>query len=43
VQKTPLLNQIESMGGDKMEWAHSVILDGFSAIERVLTETSGSY
>jgi maleylacetoacetate isomerase len=41
-QNLPLLNKIDSLGGDKMEWARNAIADGFRAVETVMADTAGS-
>ena len=43
VQNLKILLRIAEMGGDKMAWGKQVITDGFRALEKSLSTTSGTY
>ncbi|CAG8522530.1 8520_t:CDS:2, partial [Racocetra fulgida] len=43
IQNLRVLNQVESLGGDKNEWAKHFITIGFEGVEKQLEKTSGKY
>ena len=42
LQNLPVLEKIESLGGNKKEWAQGVISEGFQSVEAILANTAGT-
>ena len=43
VQNLPVLEKIDQLGGNRKEWAQSVISEGLCSVEEILKTTSGLY
>ena len=43
LQNIYVLEKIESLGGNKKEWAQMAIINGFNSIEKILEKTSETY
>lgn len=42
-QNLPILNKLETLGVNRIEWGQKIITDGFQAIEKILETTAGTY